>query len=91
MAQQLKDIAMRDTAKRVVLLKPHLWNPADSFAVRDTDVEYYMGIKAHWEKSLLGLEGIWGFDEAEVLAAYGHSSECSEETTTVLMNVKCGF
>ena len=77
MAHQLKELAMRDARKRVTLLKPHLWNPADSFTGRDTDVEYYMGIKAEWERRNAGLGGIWDVAQADVLASYGY---CAEET-----------
>ncbi|RPD57258.1 hypothetical protein L226DRAFT_489352 [Lentinus tigrinus ALCF2SS1-7] len=73
---QLKDLAMRDAGKRVTLLKPHLWNPADSFTGRDTDVEYYMSIKVQWERRNAGLEGIWDVKQSDILASYEY---CAEE------------
>lgn len=76
-AHQLKDLAMRDARRRVTLLKPHLWSPTDSFAGLDTDVEYYMGIKAEWERRNAGLGGIWDVEESDVLASYGY---CAEES-----------
>ncbi|KAI0701123.1 hypothetical protein C8T65DRAFT_741820 [Cerioporus squamosus] len=76
-AHQLKDLAMRDASRRVTLLKPHLWNPADSFSGRDTDVEYYMGIKAEWERRNAGLGGLWDVKQSDVLASYRY---CAEET-----------
>lgn len=75
-ANQLKDIALRDKSRRVVLLKPQLWSAADGFAVLNTDVQFYMDIKKSWEERVKGSEGMWEVDQGDILASYGY---CTEE------------
>ncbi|KAI0794734.1 hypothetical protein C8Q74DRAFT_1366134 [Fomes fomentarius] len=66
--RQLKDIMARDTRKRIIVTKPPPGDAADCFAMQDMDVEFYMGIKAHWEQRIVGREGAWEVHASEVLS-----------------------
>ena len=73
-AYELKDIAMRDTRRRIVMLHPKLWDTG-AFASYETDVEYYVGVRMDWEERLVGEEGAWALDPAGIFAMNGADEE----------------
>ena len=75
MGGQLKDLAMRDVRRRIVLVKPLLRKTPDNIFAegRDTDVAYYIGLKASWEDRVVGKEVVWEVPYSEVLASYRFS------------------
>lgn len=73
-AYELRDVALRDTRQRIVMLHPALWDAA-AFASYDGDIEYYMGVKLDWEERLVGEEGAWTLDPADIFAMNGVDEE----------------
>ncbi|KAI0358225.1 hypothetical protein OH77DRAFT_1518923 [Trametes cingulata] len=79
-AYPLREIACRDACKRIVVVRPHVWHLA---CMHGTDaganVELYMDVKASWESRILGHEGIWRVDPADILAMHGLDEEHASE------------
>ncbi|KAI1783014.1 hypothetical protein LXA43DRAFT_1048456 [Ganoderma leucocontextum] len=76
MVYQLRDVAMRDVRRRIVFLKPGMWNPAEAMTGENSDVHFYMGIKAAWEQRMVESEStVWDVDPPSVLASYGYCAE----------------
>ena len=68
MLRQLKAITTRDTRRRIVLVKPSLWDPTERHAVRrDAEVDYYMDLKAVWASRVDGSEGVWEVPPKDLL------------------------
>ncbi|KAI0367620.1 hypothetical protein BV20DRAFT_1037652 [Pilatotrama ljubarskyi] len=76
-AYLLRDIARRDTRKRVVLVRPVLWTTAWFGGDDKADVEYYTGIKASWQSRILGEDGVWRIEPADILGMHGVDEESS--------------
>ena len=76
MAHQLKDLAMRDARRRIVLLKPTMWNVSEVLIRENSDVQFYMGIKAAWRERMVGSESaVWDIEPSSILASYGYCTE----------------
>ena len=70
-ARQLRDIAMRDVRRRVVLLKPTWWYIGDTLNGGNSDVQFFMGIKAEWaERSVSSQSAVWDVESSSILASY---------------------
>ena len=74
MTQQLKDLAIRDVRRRIVLAKPVSRGAAHHLRPgHDMDVDYYMALKAAWLARVAGEDtedGVWDVPQSEVLASY---------------------
>ena len=78
MAQQLKNVAMRDVRGRIVLLKPTIamWDAVGTLIGESSDVQFYMAIKAAWLDRVVGLEStVWEVESESILASYGYDAE----------------
>ncbi|KAI1783012.1 hypothetical protein LXA43DRAFT_1048439 [Ganoderma leucocontextum] len=75
-AYQLRDVAMQDVQQRIVFLKPAIWNLAETLTGENSDVHFYMGIKAAWEKRMVESESaFWDVEPSSILASYGYCAE----------------
>ncbi|PIL30352.1 hypothetical protein GSI_07537 [Ganoderma sinense ZZ0214-1] len=74
---QLKDLAMRDPQRRIVLLKPEKRAKEETLLEGKLDVLFYIGTRAAWEQGIGGAEdAVWDVGPSEILASYGY---CAEE------------
>ncbi|PIL30388.1 hypothetical protein GSI_07573 [Ganoderma sinense ZZ0214-1] len=75
MALHLKNTAMQDVRRRIVLLKP-AWmsgNLPELLTGESADVQFYMGLTAAWQRRTEGLESaVWDVERESVLASYGY-------------------
>ncbi|PIL30410.1 hypothetical protein GSI_07596 [Ganoderma sinense ZZ0214-1] len=75
MALHLKNVAMRDARRRIVLLKP-AWMSGhfpELLTGANEDVQFYTDLKAAWQRRVDGLESaVWDVEQESVLASYGH-------------------
>ncbi|KAM5541410.1 hypothetical protein V8D89_004964 [Ganoderma adspersum] len=75
MGSYLKNVAMRDVRRRIVLLKPgsasaHM---PELLTGENADVQFYAGIKAAWQQRVGGSESaVWDVEPLLVLASYGY-------------------
>ncbi|KAM5541396.1 hypothetical protein V8D89_004950 [Ganoderma adspersum] len=76
MADQLRDVAMRDVRRRIVVLKPAMRNADEAPIGEDSDMQYYMAIKVAWKERAVGSESaVWEVEPSSILASYGYCTE----------------
>ncbi|TBU36487.1 hypothetical protein BD309DRAFT_1024287 [Dichomitus squalens] len=67
--QQLNNIMMRDVRRRIVVLKPATLEPIEpSTTHNESNVVFYMGIRAAWERRGADLDAaVWDIDPSSIL------------------------
>ena len=78
MAQQLKNVAMRDVRGRIVLLKPAIaiWDAVGTLIGESSDGQFYRAVKAAWLEGVVGLEStVWEVEPSSILASYRYDAE----------------